>query len=178
MSIARHTHFVVRHSYSILLVNSILLYYLYRVACAVLLWLGASVCVRNILLIWKKIKIKNISIPGVADRNMTNMTKINVIAYFIVILLSTTILSTHCARVIFRQNNTMLGNSKDATFGPSDTPTPTDVATGNIITAPQHCGPGFLIDERKICRKVSLNICPPKFPFLVFFLLLMALCEL
>lgn len=75
------------------------------------------------------------------------MAKFNIIVLIItMVLLSTEI---H-GRIIFRRNEALLNKQKDANgYG-----TTTDVATGNIITAPKHCPQGHLMDDRKICRRV------------------------
>lgn len=71
---------------------------------------------------------------------------------FIVILLALSILSTHGARVIFRQSEALLEKPMNPDFGPT-----TDVAVSNIITAPHHCQSGFILDDRKLCRRVVIE---------------------
>lgn len=78
------------------------------------------------------------------------MVKITVSALIIIVVFAH-VQFGHCTRVIFRQNEELLKMRQKT--APTEMGV-TDVAVSNIITAPQHCPPGQMLDDRRICRKV------------------------
>lgn len=82
------------------------------------------------------------------------MTKIILFVLIMAFVLATIIMYAECARVIFRKNSALVGNTQDSVSSTSDNARPTDVAVSNIITAPINCPAGQQMDGRKICRRV------------------------
>lgn len=76
------------------------------------------------------------------------MSRISLYVLILAFVMAPTIMHVGCARVIFRKNSALVGNTQDPV---SDT---TDVAVSNIITAPINCPAGQQMDGRKICRRV------------------------
>lgn len=80
------------------------------------------------------------------------MAKLTISAFIVVFAFAIVHLSVG-SREIFRQSSHSLKHSVTTGRAPTET-VASDVAVGNIITAPQHCPPGQTMDDRKICRKV------------------------
>jgi hypothetical protein len=69
----------------------------------------------------------------------------------IAMLVLTTLHAEVSGKIVFCKNCRKLQSN------PEPTPSPEDIAQGNIINAPSKCKPGMSPDKRKICRKIVYN---------------------